>query len=67
MRCSKCKCNGLMIFERFMGGTCSGLPWTYEGWRCIRCGDILDPLILVNRMEANKPAMKDWASSEMAA
>lgn len=49
MRCSKC--GGLMSFEEFMSVT-EGMPWSYEGWRCVYCGEIIDPLILFNRMKA---------------
>lgn len=65
MKCPKC--NSLMTFERFMGGARPGLPWAYEGWRCIHCGEILDPVIFINRMHANKSAAENWVPSEKAA
>lgn len=40
-----------MSFEEFMSVT-EGMPWSYEGWRCVYCGEIIDPLILFNRMKA---------------
>lgn len=42
MQCQRC--NGMMISERFYG---PGDP--FWGWRCFRCGEIFDPIILENR------------------
>ncbi len=42
MRCDRCE--GIMSYELFYGG--DGHFW---GWRCLRCGDIVDPIILENR------------------
>ena len=42
MQCQRC--NGMMISERFYG---PGNP--FWGWRCVRCGEIFDPIILENR------------------
>jgi len=50
MRCSRC--GGLMSFEQFVNAEVERGPWSYEGWRCIYCGEIIDPLILLNRMMA---------------
>lgn len=47
MHCERCR--GLMVFDRFMdvlGDT--GQLWC-RGWRCVVCGDIVDPVILGNR------------------
>lgn len=44
MKCNKC--GGVMAYEKFYGD--------YEeffGWRCIFCGDIIDQVILKNRLE----------------
>jgi hypothetical protein len=47
MTCRRCR--GLMVFDRFLDvhGD-SGHLW-FRGWRCVACGDIVDPLILINR------------------
>jgi hypothetical protein len=42
MRCHRC--GGCMVFEKFYGENSS-----YTGWRCMTCGDILDPVILLHR------------------
>lgn len=44
MRCPRC--SGMMAQEKFFG---PGEP--FWGWRCTRCGEILDPLIFENRVE----------------
>lgn len=41
----KCfKCNGVMVREKFydIDGDC------FNGWRCVNCGKIIDPLIMEN-------------------
>ncbi len=50
MRCPKC--GGTMGFEQFRDRGSGRIPWSYEGWRCIYCGEIIDSLILLNRMMA---------------
>lgn len=43
-RCDRC--GGLLVWEEFEEG--AGLA---EGWRCVICGERLDPIIVKNRME----------------
>jgi hypothetical protein len=43
MKCNRC--GGLMAYERFWG-----LVEDFFGWRCIYCGEIVDQVILENRM-----------------
>jgi hypothetical protein len=47
MKCPKC--GGVMNFEEFLYGGGGEIPGSYEGWRCVYCGEIVDPLILLNR------------------
>ncbi len=43
----KCyRCGGGMVYEKFFG-----LQEQFWGWRCIFCGEIIDPLILENRRD----------------
>jgi hypothetical protein len=42
MSCSRCR--GMMVREKYFGQGES-----YSGWRCVNCGEIIDPLILDNR------------------
>jgi len=42
----KCyRCGGTMVFEKFYG-VCE----QFSGWRCIFCGEIIDPVIFENRL-----------------
>ncbi len=43
MQCQRCA--GRMAFEKFYGGNSY-----FFGWRCVICGDILDPVILLHRL-----------------
>jgi hypothetical protein len=40
-----------MNSEEFCNGSEGSMPWWYQGWRCIHCGDVVDPLILQHRRE----------------
>jgi hypothetical protein len=43
--CMKCiRCGGAMIYERFYG-----LTEEFGGFKCVICGEVIDPLILQNR------------------
>lgn len=46
-RCNRC--DGAMSFESFTDRDEGSDDWCYEGWRCVHCGEIVDPLILFNR------------------
>jgi hypothetical protein len=43
MKCSRCSSD--MIYEKFYG-----YQEQFWGWRCIFCGEIIDQVILENRM-----------------
>ncbi len=43
MRCHRCQ--GIMIYEKFYGD-CEH----FFGWRCVVCGEIVDQVILENRL-----------------
>ncbi len=47
MKCPRC--GGLMNFEEFISASADSLPWNYEGWRCVYCGEVVDPLVIMNR------------------
>ena len=44
MNCGRC--GGLMVAEHFYGGYSSDSCWSYNGFRCLNCGDIADPVVL---------------------
>jgi hypothetical protein len=56
------RCGGVMSREYFISREGGSTAQPYEGWRCISCGEVIDPLILRNRMRMgaavgqNKPA-----------
>ena len=41
-RCERCK--GAMVYDKFCGA-----QEQFWGWKCVICGEILDPVILENR------------------
>jgi hypothetical protein len=43
MKCHRC--GGVMVFEKFYGA-CED----FLGWRCVLCGEIVDQVILENRL-----------------
>lgn len=46
------KCDKEMVFERFFGK-----EEYFDGWRCVWCGEIIDPTILENRQEFSHSAI----------
>lgn len=43
MKCNRCK--GMMIYEKFYGR-----QEDFWGWRCVFCGEIIDQIIIENRL-----------------
>lgn len=50
MHCQRC--NALMAFDKFYGRQSY-----FFGWRCVSCGDILDPVILLHRLSQDPNLM----------
>lgn len=48
MQCPRCQ--GTMVVDHFVDLATSGEIWM-PGWRCLMCGEVIDPLILQNRLE----------------
>ena len=47
----KCpRCNGAMVYERFQD-----MLDTFFAWRCLNCGEIVDPVVARNRGGDKKP------------
>jgi len=44
------RCGGVMSREQFISREGGSTAQPYEGWRCLSCGEVIDPLILLNRM-----------------
>jgi hypothetical protein len=55
------RCGGLSIARHFEGGQ----AWEYDGWECLICGDITDPLIMTNRDAQAHGAIRPMTSSGM--
>ena len=47
MQCSRC--GGLMVIERFDDLQSATWQLYFYGLRCLLCGEIIDPIILLNR------------------
>jgi hypothetical protein len=43
------RCHGLMIRDSFVDLRDGGL--SFDGWRCINCGEVLDSLVLTHRTQ----------------
>ncbi len=48
MECPRCQ--GTMVVDHFVDLATSGEIWM-PGWRCLMCGEIVDPLIEDNRQQ----------------
>lgn len=57
MNCSRC--HGLMIAEDLIDIRESFLPMWMRGLRCVSCGNIVDPLILRNRVSQQSSAVRE--------
>ena len=42
MKCHRCR--GVMVYDKFYGS-----QEQFWGWKCLICGEIVDPVILENR------------------
>lgn len=47
MTCRRCR--GCMARDHFLDLQESGGDWWLEGWRCINCGHVYDPVVEKNR------------------
>jgi hypothetical protein len=48
MRCVRC--DSLMVADNLIDMQESSIPMGMKGWRCVSCGNIVDPLIQRHRM-----------------
>ena len=47
MKCHRC--HGLMVVDHFIDMEETGGLWM-RGWRCVTCGEVVDPMIMRHRM-----------------
>ena len=55
------RCGGLSVAAHFGGDH----AWKYDGWECLICGNITDPLIMTNRDAQSHGAIGPMTSSGM--
>ena len=48
MQCARC--HGFMVTDNLIDTLESSIPMWMKGWRCVSCGNVVDPLILKHRM-----------------
>lgn len=48
MECTRC--DGLMVSDDLIDMRESSIPMWLKAWRCVSCGNIVDPLIQQHRM-----------------
>ncbi len=53
MQCQRCQ--GLMVQDQCLDLLDTGDDFSIWTWRCVCCGDVLDPLILKNRRTRQVP------------
>ncbi len=46
------RCNGLMIRDSFVDIRDDTGRLKFEGWRCLNCGEVVDPVVLTHRVDA---------------
>jgi len=55
MECPRCK--GVMVKDRFTDIDDDTGARGFSGWRCLTCGEILDPVISANRQGHHEPLL----------
>jgi hypothetical protein len=48
------RCGGMMVLEHFQEIR-DHMGEGSDGWKCVSCGELLDPIILMNRSQAAPP------------
>lgn len=61
MKCQRC--GGLTIGVTFFGGVIATEAWEYDGWKCLNCGFISDPLIVKNKARQSQSNHKHASQS----
>ena len=56
MQCARC--DGFMVSDNLIDLQESSIPMWMKGWRCVSCGNIVDPLILKHRMVQQAGALR---------
>lgn len=56
MQCARC--GGFMVADNLIDLQESSIPMWMKGWRCVSCGNIVDPVILRHRMIQQAGALR---------
>ena len=56
MECTRC--DGLMVADNLIDMQESSIAMWMKGWRCVSCGNIVDPLIQRHRMIQQAGALR---------
>lgn len=51
------RCHGLMVEERFEDLRGDPQHISFHGWRCVCCGNVVDPLIIQHRAVGLSPVL----------
>lgn len=46
------RCQGRMIRDSFVDLRDDTGQMAFSGWRCLNCGEVIDPVVLTHRIEA---------------
>jgi hypothetical protein len=52
------RCDGLMVTDNLIDIMESSIPMWMKGWRCVSCGNIVDPVIQQHRMIQRAGALR---------
>ena len=55
-RCGRC--SGFMVPEPLYDWVLGSRLMDWPGWRCVICGELVDPLILLNRRTGPRPRLR---------
>jgi hypothetical protein len=64
MHCTRCE--GLMVADDLIDIQESSIPMWMRGWRCVSCGNIVDPLIQRHRLIQGSGALRLIKNTEMS-
>jgi len=45
------RCHGLMVKDSFVDLRDATGYLKFQGWRCVNCGEVIDPVVLTHRIE----------------
>ncbi len=63
MECRRCR--GLMVVDRCWDLQ-ESMEISFSGWRCLICGEIIDPIIMQNRLHRPLPPKRSRARKFLA-